>query len=36
MDPLLVIRNAEAGTADEERLATALAVLREHASVEVA
>lgn len=36
MDPLLVIRNAEAGTADEERLDAALAVLRERASVEVA
>ncbi|GAB6987918.1 diacylglycerol/lipid kinase family protein [Nocardioides pyridinolyticus] len=35
MDPLLVITNAEAGTADEEKLATALAVLRERASVEV-
>ena len=36
MDPLLVITNAEAGTADEENLATALGVLRERASVEVA
>ena len=36
MDPLLVIRNAEAGTADEERLGAALGVLRERASVEVA
>ena len=36
VDPLLVIRNAEAGTADEERLDAALAVLRERASVEVA
>ncbi len=36
MDPLLVITNAEAGTADEENLAAALAVLRERASVEVA
>ena len=35
MDPLLVISNADAGTADEESLATALAVLREHCSVEV-
>ena len=35
MDPLLVISNAEAGTADEESLATALGVLREHCSVEV-
>jgi diacylglycerol kinase (ATP) len=33
---LLVITNAEAGTSDEERLAEALAVLREQASVEVA
>jgi YegS/Rv2252/BmrU family lipid kinase len=33
---LLVITNAEAGTSDEERLATALEVLREKASVEVA
>ncbi|MDF1605101.1 diacylglycerol kinase family protein [Nocardioides sp. YIM 152315] len=36
MDPLLVITNAAAGTSDEERLAAALAVLREKASVEVA
>lgn len=36
MRSLLVITNAEAGTADEERLAEALAVLREEASVEVA
>ncbi|WP_395659268.1 diacylglycerol/lipid kinase family protein [Nocardioides sp.] len=36
MDPLLVITNSEAGTADEENLAAALAVLREHVSVEVA
>jgi diacylglycerol kinase (ATP) len=36
VDPLLVITNAEAGTADEENLAAALAVLRERASVEVA
>src|SRR3982750_3795181 len=35
MDPLLVISNAEASTADEESLATALGVLREHCSVEV-
>jgi YegS/Rv2252/BmrU family lipid kinase len=35
MDPLLVISNADAGTADEESLATALGVLREHCSVEV-
>jgi diacylglycerol kinase (ATP) len=36
VDPLLVITNSEAGTSDEERLAEALAVLRERASVEVA
>ena len=36
MRSLLVITNAEAGTSDEERLADALAVLREKASVEVA
>ena len=36
MDPLLVITNAEAGTADEDNLAAALAVLRHSASVEVA
>ncbi len=36
MDPVLVIKNADAGTADEETLDAALAVLREHASVEVA
>ncbi len=35
VDPLLVITNSGAGTSDEERLAAALAVLREHASVEV-
>ena len=35
MDPLLVISNADAGTADEESLAAALAVLREHTDVEV-
>jgi diacylglycerol kinase (ATP) len=35
MDPILVISNADAGTADEESLATALGVLREHCSVEV-
>jgi YegS/Rv2252/BmrU family lipid kinase len=35
MDPLLVISNRDAGTADEESLAKALAVLREHCSVEV-
>jgi len=33
---LLVITNADAGTSDEERLETALSVLREEASVEVA
>jgi YegS/Rv2252/BmrU family lipid kinase len=33
---LLVITNADAGTSDEERLATALSILREKASVEVA
>ena len=36
MRSLLVITNADAGTSDEERLATALDVLREKASVEVA
>ena len=36
MRSLLVITNADAGTSDEERLADALAVLREKASVEVA
>ncbi len=35
MDPLLVITNADAGTADEEYLETALAILRESCSVEV-
>ncbi len=35
MDPLLVITNSDAGTSDEETLAAALAVLREHTSVEV-
>jgi len=35
MDPLLVITNSDAGTADEESLELALAVLREHVSVEV-
>jgi len=34
-EPLLVITNDEAGTSDEETLGRALAVLREHASVEV-
>lgn len=36
MDPLLVITNSGAGTADEENLDRALAVLRERTSVEVA
>lgn len=36
MRSLLVITNADAGTSDEERLETALSVLREEASVEVA
>lgn len=36
MDPLLVITNSDAGTADEETLQTALGVLRERTSVEVA
>lgn len=36
MRSLLVITNADAGTSDEESLATALAILREDASVEVA
>ena len=35
MDPLLVISNVDAGTADVESLQTALAVLRAHTSVEV-
>jgi diacylglycerol kinase (ATP) len=35
MDPLLVISNSDAGTADEESLAKALKVLREQCSVEV-
>jgi diacylglycerol kinase (ATP) len=35
VDPLLVITNSDAGTADEETLERALKVLREHASVEV-
>ncbi len=35
MDPLLVITNSDAGTADDETLQLALAVLREHVSVEV-
>ena len=36
VDPLLVITNADAGTADDEALASALEILRERASVEVA
>ena len=36
VDPLLVITNSDAGTADQENLELALAVLREAASVEVA
>jgi YegS/Rv2252/BmrU family lipid kinase len=35
VDPLLVITNADAGTADEEALRGALEILRERASVEV-
>jgi len=35
MDPLLVISNSGAGTSDEESLAAALAILREHTDVEV-
>jgi len=35
VDPLLVITNAEAGTADDEALRTALGILSERASVEV-
>jgi diacylglycerol kinase (ATP) len=36
VDPLLLIANAEAGSADRERLDQALDVLRRHADVEVA
>jgi diacylglycerol kinase (ATP) len=36
VDPLLVITNTDAGTADAERLEQALEVIRERASVEVA
>jgi diacylglycerol kinase (ATP) len=36
VDPLLVISNAAAGTADEETLERGLALLRRHGSVEVA
>ncbi|MCD4533396.1 diacylglycerol kinase [Nocardioides sp. cx-169] len=35
MDPLLVITNSDAGTADDATLQRALAVLRDHTSVEV-
>jgi diacylglycerol kinase (ATP) len=35
MDPLLVIINSDAGTADEDSLQKALSVLRSHTSVEV-
>lgn len=35
MDPLLVITNKDAGTADDETLQQALQILREHVSVEV-
>jgi len=35
VDPLLVITNADAGTADDEALEAALAILRESCSVEV-
>src|SRR6187549_2048550 len=35
MDPLLVITNSDAGTADEESLQAALKLLRSHADVEV-
>jgi len=35
MDPLLVITNSDAGPADDESLKRALALLREHTSVEV-
>jgi YegS/Rv2252/BmrU family lipid kinase len=35
VDPLLVITNDDAGTADDEGLRSALAILREHCSVEV-
>jgi diacylglycerol kinase (ATP) len=36
VDPLLVIMNADAGTAEEEDLERGLALLREHTSVELA
>jgi diacylglycerol kinase (ATP) len=35
VDPLLVITNDDAGTADDDALASALAILRQHCSVEV-
>jgi YegS/Rv2252/BmrU family lipid kinase len=35
MDAILVITNSDAGTADDETLGSALALLREHCSVEV-
>ncbi len=35
MDPLLVITNGDAGTADDESIEPALALLRDHCSVEV-
>lgn len=35
MDPLLVIKNGDAGTADDERLEQALGILRDRVSVEV-
>src|SRR3954447_14925949 len=35
MDPLLVITNSDAGTADEESLQAALKILRAHTDVEV-
>ncbi|MFN3340978.1 MAG: diacylglycerol kinase family protein, partial [Dietzia sp.] len=36
MEPILVITNSDAGTSDREQLDAALAILREHVSVEVA
>lgn len=36
VDPILVIANGDAGTADDEKLSAALAVLRAEASVEIA
>jgi diacylglycerol kinase (ATP) len=35
VDPILVIKNSDAGSVDEETLELALAILREHTSVEV-